>query len=482
VAAGGTGVVWMTAVGDLIAGCYRVERPLVAGNLGRIWLGTDQRTGRTVALKKCALPEGLTPQQHSVLRVWAPREARAFARIRHPHVIRTFDVLLDGDAPWIVMEYVPSRSLLDVLLDEGPLPPGRVAGIGLDLLAALAAAREADVLHLDVKPSNVLIAEDGRVVLTDFGPAGTAAGVAALAEAEIVVGSPGYLAPERLFDGVSDERSDLWSLGATLYHAVEGRTPFQGVGTEDALRAADDGRPDPPVRAGPLAPVLLGLLRREPAERMPAAEVRARLRRIAPAARRADALGARVAAVAAVAVIAAGGIAFVNERSGAVPDASTAAPSVALSPAAAPSIALPPGYIWLTGPGGEFRVAVPRRWRPVRSTGGLVCTAPGGQPVLGVAPWTTQGDLVATLTAAERRTRLLGYRRVRIGTVTTPPGAMWEYTFQDPRAGAMRALRQIVTVGGRSYEVNWRTSAADWATDLPTLLTALPTVGPAPGD
>src|SRR4051794_13428531 len=179
------------------------------------------------------------------------------------------------------MEYVPSRSLMDVIFDEGPLPPGRVAAIGLDLLAGLAAAGEADVLHLDVKPSNVLIAEDGRVVLTDFGPAGTRAGVTALADAGIILGSPKYVAPERLFDGRSDERSDLWSLGATLYHAVEGRTPFKRATVDDTLRAADTGHRDPPDRAGPLTPVLLGLLRREPAERMPAAEVRSRLRRIA---------------------------------------------------------------------------------------------------------------------------------------------------------------------------------------------------------
>jgi hypothetical protein len=454
-----------------------VERPLAAGGLGRIWLGTDEHTGRTVALKKCALPEGLTPRQHAVLRVWAPREARAFARIRHPHVIRTFDVLLDGDAPWIVMEYVPSHSLLDVVRDEGPLPPGRVARIGLDLVAALTAAWEADVLHLDVKPSNVLIAEDGRVVLTDFGPAGTRAGVAALDKAGIVVGSPGYLAPERLFDSVSDERSDLWSLGATLYHAVEGRPPFRGLETQETLRAADAGRPDPPVRAGPLTPVLLGLLRRAPAERMPATEVRARLRRIAPATRRP---GARwsLAAAAAVAVIAAGGAAYVNQRSGTAP----LDPAVALSPAVAPSTALPAGYTWWTDPRTAFRVAVPRGWQPVRSARGLVCTAPGGHPALGVTSWSTAGEVVPALIAAERQARPPGYRRVRIVTVAEPPGAVWEYTFQDPRAGAMRALRQVVVVGGRSYEVTWRAPAATWATDLPVLLTVLPTVGPAPGD
>jgi hypothetical protein len=474
----------MTAAGDLLTGRYRVERPLATGALGRIWLGIDERTGRAVALKKCALPDGLTPEQHAVVRLWVPREARAFARIRHPHVIRTFDVLLDGDAPWIVMEYVPSRSLLDVIHEEGPLPPGRVAQIGLDLLAGLAAAGEADVLHLDVKPSNVLIAEDGRVVLADFGPAGTHAGVAALAEAGIVLGSAKYVAPERLFDGHSDERSDLWSLGATLYHAVEGRTPFKRPSVDDMLRAADEGQPDPTKLAGPLTPVLLGLLRRDPADRLPAAEVRAQLRRVAPATRRTTALRSGTAVAAAAVVIAFGGVAFATQRSGGDQAAPSSAPAPAVASSVAPatlSAAAPAGYLWWTGPGNGFRVALPSGWRPTRSGTGLVCTAPGGQPVLGVAPWTGKGDLVPALLAEEATARPPGYRRTGIGPSPDRPGAVWEYTYQDPRIGAMRVRRQIVTVGGRSYRVDWRAPAADWAADLSTLLTLLPTVGPAPG-
>src|SRR5689334_4434277 len=124
----------MTAAGDLIGSRWRVLGPLAKGGLGHVWLGADERTGTTVALKKCGIPASLTAQKRSLVRLWLPREARAFARIQHPNVIRTLDVLLDGDAPWIVMEYVPSRSLLDVILTDGPLPPARVASIGLDLL------------------------------------------------------------------------------------------------------------------------------------------------------------------------------------------------------------------------------------------------------------------------------------------------------------------------------------------------------------
>jgi hypothetical protein len=340
------------------------------------------------------------------------------------------------------------------------------------------------VLHLDVKPSNVLIAENGRVVLADFGPAGTHAGVAALAEAGIVLGSARYVAPERLFDGFSDERSDLWSLGATLYHAVEGRSPFRRDSVDDTLRAVDEGRPDLPERAGPLTPVLLGLLRRNPAERMAAAEVRARLRRIAPASRRTTTVRAGVAMGVAAAVIAFGSVAFATQRSGADRAGPISAPAQAAASSvvpAPPSVALPAGYSWRTDHGDGFRVAVPRGWEPVGTDSGLEFVGPDGQPVLNVALWTARGDLVPALIADEKQERPPGYLRVRIVTVAQPPGAEWEYTFQDPQTGAMRALRQIVTVGGRSYRVDWRAPAADWAAALPALFSVLPTIGPAPG-
>ncbi|GAB2578770.1 hypothetical protein Aab01nite_08940 [Paractinoplanes abujensis] len=466
----------MTAPGDLIAGRWRVLGPLAQGGLGHVWLAADERTGRTVAVKKCGLPQSLTPEKRSLVRLWVPREARAFARIHHPNVIRTLDVLLDGDAPWIVMEYVPSRSLLDLILDEGPMPPARVARIGLDLLAALTAAWDADVLHLDVKPSNVLIADDGRAVLTDFGPAGSKAGVAALAEADVILGSPKYVAPERLFDLVTDERCDLWSLGATLYHAVEGRTPFTRDTTDDALHAADAGTPDPYELAGPLEPVLTGLMRRDPATRMTAAEARRRLRRIAPATRRTTLLRAGTA-VTAAAAIACAGVAFAGRPAG-----TPASPPVSATPVSAPPATLPAGLTWWTEPKDEYRVAMPATWQPSFRGGRLTCTAPDGRTVMGVSRWTAPGDPVVALTAVETRTRTArpDYRRLRISPVPDTAGALWEYTYEDPEGRRIRAVRQIVPVGDRSYAVDWRAPAADWSSGLPTLLTVLPTLGPVP--
>src|SRR3954469_6841362 len=161
------------ADGQLVAGRYRIVRRLAVGGMSRVWLAADELLDRRVAVKKCGLPDGLGIPERALVREWTVREARAVARIVHPNVIRILDVLPGEDGPWIVMEHVPSRSLLEVIEQSGPLPPDRVAAIGLAILAGLAAAGEAGVLHLDVKPGNVLMAPGGRVVLTDFGPAVT---------------------------------------------------------------------------------------------------------------------------------------------------------------------------------------------------------------------------------------------------------------------------------------------------------------------
>ncbi|BBH67225.1 hypothetical protein ACTI_39100 [Actinoplanes sp. OR16] len=273
----------MVPVGEVVAGRYRIVRPLANGGMSRVWLASDDRAGvaRQVALKQCTIPDGLVPAQRDVVREWSFPEARAAARVRHPNLVHTLEVCPDAAGPWIVMEYVPSRSLQEIVEREGALPPARVAEIGLTLLSALTAAHDAGVLHLDVKPGNVLIGDDGRVVLTDFGPAVTAAGLTALTDAGVVLGSPKYIAPERLFDHSSTIASDLWSLGATLYHAVEGRPPFIRPSTTGVLRALADSEPEPPRRAGPLTPVLIGLLRRDPATRLGPEELEARLREAA---------------------------------------------------------------------------------------------------------------------------------------------------------------------------------------------------------
>ncbi|MEV4728230.1 serine/threonine-protein kinase, partial [Micromonospora humida] len=175
--------------------------------MGRVWLARDEMLHRDVAVKEVVPPHWLAAHERAELRLRTLREARTAARLNHPNVVRIYDVVHDGDNPWIVMEYVPSRSLQQLLTEEGPLPPHRVAGIGLAVLAALRAAHAAGVLHRDVKPHNVLVADDGRVVLTDFGLATFDGGDGAMTGPGMVLGSPQFVAPERAREGVSSPRT-----------------------------------------------------------------------------------------------------------------------------------------------------------------------------------------------------------------------------------------------------------------------------------
>jgi serine/threonine protein kinase len=271
----------MTVTETLVAGRYRIGPCLGTGGMGRVWLARDELLRRDVAIKEIALPFGLTDEEREEMRARTLREARAAARLSHPNVVRTYDVQPGDERPWIVMEYVPSRSLLQVIKENGPLPAKDVAGIGLAVLSALDAAYRAGVHHRDIKPSNVLIADDGRVLLTDFGAAVVDEGEGALTQTGIILGSPRYIAPERAATGVSTLESDLWSLGATLYEAVEGRAPYTRETTIAMLVALATEKPDPVDRAGPLKPVIQGLLQKKPENRMKPAEVEEKLRRIA---------------------------------------------------------------------------------------------------------------------------------------------------------------------------------------------------------
>ncbi len=271
----------MSAAETLVAGRYRIGPCLGTGGMGRVWLARDEVLRRDVAIKEIALPFGLSDEEREEMRARTLREARAAARLNHPNVVRIYDVQHGDERPWIVMEYVAARSLLQVIKENGSLPPAEVAGIGLAVLSALDAAQRAGVVHRDIKPSNVLIADDGRVLLTDFGSAQIDEGEGVLTQTGIILGSPRYIAPERAANGVSTLESDLWSLGATLYEAVEGRPPYTRETTIAVLVALATERPDPVERAGPLKPVLNGLLQKNPRSRMRLPEVEERLRRIA---------------------------------------------------------------------------------------------------------------------------------------------------------------------------------------------------------
>jgi serine/threonine protein kinase len=244
---------------------YRLISPLGSGGMGRVWLGHDEVLKRDVAVKEVVPPPGLTAAEQDQSATRSLREARAIARLNHPNVVRIYDVVAKEPWPWIVMEYVPSRSLHEAILEDGLMPPAEVARIGLAVLAALCAAHRAGVLHRDVKPSNVLLSGQ-RVVLTDWGLA-TMEGDATVTRSGMIIGSPAYIAPERARDGASGPAADLWSLGATLYAAVEGHAPYERTSAIATLTALATEDLEPPKHAGPLRPALVGLLRKDPTHR-----------------------------------------------------------------------------------------------------------------------------------------------------------------------------------------------------------------------
>ncbi|GAA4624689.1 hypothetical protein GCM10023196_025840 [Actinoallomurus vinaceus] len=255
--------------GRLIAGQYRLIEQVGRGGFAVVWRARDERLDRDVAAKRLFLPSYFTEEQRTEQRRRTLQEARSAARLDHPGVVTIHDVVEDGDDPWIIMEFVDGRSLGELVRADGPLPPERVADIGLQLVDALRAAHRAGVLHRDVKPGNVLVAER-RVVLGDFGLA-TVEGDPGLTQSGVVMGAPAYLAPERARGEPAVPASDLWSLGATLFYAVEGHRPFTGPNTNAVLHSIVTDEPAPAPHAGPLAPILDGLLRKDVSDRLGAA-------------------------------------------------------------------------------------------------------------------------------------------------------------------------------------------------------------------
>jgi len=260
----------------LVAGRYALSEVLGRGGMGTVWRATDRVLGREVALKEVTFSVDLTAAERTILRERTMREARAAARLDHPCVATVYDVIEEDGRPWLVMEHVSARSLQDLLEEQGPLTPSAVARIGLDVLSALEAAHGAGIVHRDVKPANVLVGADGHACLTDFGIA-TTTGDSSLTTGGALIGSPSYMAPERAYGDEPRPPVDLWSLGATLYAAVEGRPPFARGEAMATMLSVVSEHPAPMVRAGPLEPVLQGLLTKDPAARTDAGRARHQL-------------------------------------------------------------------------------------------------------------------------------------------------------------------------------------------------------------
>ncbi|KUO21065.1 serine/threonine-protein kinase [Streptomyces dysideae] len=257
--------------GQLVSGRYRLADTIGSGGMGRVWRAHDEVLHRAVAIKEltAALYVSESDQERLLARTRA--EARAAARINHSAVVTVHDVLEHDGRPWIVMELVEGHSLADAVKERGRVEPTEAARIGLWVLRALRAAHSAGVLHRDIKPGNVLLSEDGRVLLTDFGIA-QIEGDTTITRTGEVVGSVDYLAPERVRGHDPGPASDLWALGATLYTAVEGRSPFRRTSPIGTMQAVVEEEPAQPVNAGPLGPVITAMLRKDPADRPSAAE------------------------------------------------------------------------------------------------------------------------------------------------------------------------------------------------------------------
>ncbi|MER7520098.1 protein kinase domain-containing protein [Streptomyces sp. NPDC126499] len=262
-----------TGTGLLLAGRYRLGESIGRGGMGKVWRAHDEVLHRVVAVKELTAGRFVAEADRLVLHARTQKEARAAARITHPGVVTVHDVLEHDDRPWIVMQYVDGPSLADAAKESGSgtIEPREAARIGLHVLGALRAAHAAGVLHRDVKPANVLLARDGRVLITDFGIAAIE-GDSTITRTGELVGSIDYLAPERVRGGDPGPASDLWSLGATLYAAVEGGSPFRRGSPISTMQAVVTEEPPYPANAGALAPVIVALLRKDPEQRPSADE------------------------------------------------------------------------------------------------------------------------------------------------------------------------------------------------------------------
>jgi eukaryotic-like serine/threonine-protein kinase len=264
-----------------IAGRYELGEQLGEGGVGVVWRATDTLLGRQVAIKEVELPPAVRDQQRAALRARIIREARAAARLSHPGAVTLFDVVQDCGQDYIVMELIDAPTLDQLVAEQGPLDPRRAAVIGLRLLATLEAAHRVGIVHRDVKPSNVLVRDDGSTKLTDFGTA-SLTGDPEMTVTGVVVGSPAFMAPEQIKGLEIGPATDLWALGATLYFAVEGEPPFRSTKAQfEVLNAIVNEPPRPAERLGQLAPAIDRLLTKEPEGRPRSADVWYQLRRIA---------------------------------------------------------------------------------------------------------------------------------------------------------------------------------------------------------
>ncbi|MFG3024091.1 protein kinase [Streptomyces sp. NPDC048254] len=490
----------MAEEGRLVAGRYRLTERIGRGGMGTVWRADDEVLARQVALKQIHARPQLSDDELATLYERTRREARSAARVVHPNVIVVHDVVDDGGRPCIVMEYVPATTLADLLDGGRTLAPEEAARIGLGMVAALRSAHTAGVLHRDVKPGNVLLGPDDRVVLTDFGIALTA-GSSTLTQTGQMVGSIPYMAPERLRGLTPGPASDLWSLGATLYQAMEGRPPFRRETAMETAYAIVTDPVEPMKQAGPLEPLVRLLLSKDPADR-PSAEQTERallatwsgaLTEVVPPPAPVPLTASASPTVSAPATVSAppaaprarrrrrarrGRLALV---AGAVALAAAAGTAVTLlhtpagrTPTSTPSSSpLPQGYHRVTDKTLGVSFPVPDGWKAgTRAPDEVTYKDPTG--LAGVTIGTVEpagANPITHFAGIEANTKVNypTYRKLRMQRTDFrgQPAAIWEFTFR----GRVRVFRAVDLgygrEGGREYDIYLSAPDAAWATYRP---------------
>nr|WP_301301792.1 serine/threonine-protein kinase [Prauserella alba] len=265
----------------MVAGHYRLVEHVGSGAMGIVWRAVDERLERSVAVKQILTQPGLSEAERTTVRQRAMREAKNAARFQHPNAIVVFDIAEHDGDPVLVMEYLPSQSLSAILGERGPLPVPEVARIGEQVAAALVTAHRAGIVHRDIKPGNLLIDSAGICKITDFGIS-RASGDLTLTQTGLIGGTPAYLAPELARGADPTPASDVFALGATLYHAIEGLPPYGDNTNQLALLySAANGQVNPPQHAGQATALLMSLLRTEPTERPTMSEAQDQLAQLA---------------------------------------------------------------------------------------------------------------------------------------------------------------------------------------------------------
>jgi eukaryotic-like serine/threonine-protein kinase len=510
----------LTETGRLLSGRYRLRAVVGRGGMGVVWQARDELLKRDVAVKELIWPPHLTEAEQRTACSRAVREAQMAGRLAHPNVVRIYDIVEEDGHPWIIMELLPYQSLRDLVREEGPLTPARAARVGLGVLAALCAAHAAGVLHRDVKPANILMGSDGRVVLTDFGIA-RATDSPTLTAAGALVGSPSYIAPERARGGQSSAAGDLWGLGVSLYAAVEGHPPFERNAPLATLTAVVVDEPEEAVHAGPLWPVISGLLRKDPGERLDVAEAERMLREVAghdeaatapdvalaetsvPEPAVAELAAAHSAAAApdsaapaeqvaasrrprrprgpaialAALVLVAVAVTALALALTSSPGHSAASPGVssrsASHPAKSPgtSSALPAGYYRFTNSTG-FSIGVPDDWQISHVGHYVYVTDPSNSGIFllidqsdtpnpnPLANWEQQ--------AANRAGTYPDYHLIRLESVSYPQAekaADWEFTYVKDGVLVHILNRNVLANAQHAYALYWSTPESDWNAD-----------------